>query len=176
MPGAVFSWVLFALLVVVCVAWLLRRNLKRKAAAFGREHGENRAALALPGIVERFGRTLDLQAPVDRTQPLVEQAFATSRSVKPAGPGQWQMKYLAADDVRMALVPHGSGSRLVVTSFREYGKIPQGAGEWEQLRDKVAAAAEAAGIGTTLGHQDVARGEAVERDEHRWHAVATPLT
>ncbi|GAA1729614.1 hypothetical protein [Aeromicrobium alkaliterrae] len=136
-----------ALLVLVWFLPRIRRRARRWGNDVGTKAGQKFADNRLPGALAGLGATLVLETNQESAAQVVSAAAATKpKRFRSETPGLVTAKFVEADDVRVRLVPAGSGTQLQVESFRDYMQFPQGLREWEDLQQRVTAAAQAAGV------------------------------
>ncbi|WP_229053842.1 hypothetical protein [Aeromicrobium sp. Leaf350] len=171
--------VLYFVLAAVLLAfvWFLPK-IRRRARGWGNEVG-TRASEAyadgkLPGALAALGETLVLETDESTAARVVETAVATKpKRYRALGGGAYTAKFVEHGDVEVRLVPAGSGAQLQLESFRDYMKFPQGRREWDDLRERVTAAAAAENVLVRAGELlTFERREQVEESNYRWRRVS----
>jgi hypothetical protein len=170
-------YLLVGLFVLVLVVFngKIRSRARRAGRDAGTRAGQKYADGKLPGALQAMGTTLVLETSAAAAAQVVDSAVATKpKRFQKVADGTYTAKFAEADDVHVRLEPAGSGTRLQVESFRDYMQFPQGRKEWDDLQERVTAAAADAGVPVTEGEVlTYERRDQVEPNNWRWRRVGS---
>lgn len=173
MNDALYLIIGVLVLALVMFGGKIRSRARRAGRDLGTRAGQKYADGKLPGALEAIGTTLVLETSLAAATQVVDTAVATRpKRFRTAADGAYTATFVEPDDVRIRLEPVGSSTRLQVESFRDYMQFPQGRKEWDDLRERVTAAATEAGVSVRDGEVlTYERRDQVEPDNWRWHRV-----
>ncbi len=138
--------------VIIVLAILLPRWIRRSTGAAGGRAGQRHAAGRLTGILEELGTTLVLQTSEAAAKEIIDQVVREQpRKFTPLADGAYGIRFVEPDDAIVRVVDDESGTRLQVERIREYLGVPNTSEFWADLRSAVSAAARAQGVEVSPG-------------------------
>jgi len=151
---AIWIYLLLAFVVIVPIVYSLffKKKLQAKAAEIGTAKGLNLEEKVkasnektLDKIAAELGQRITFADAV-AGRGVVDAVLGAAKSVTPAGPDNWHLKFAAADDVSLAWTTDAAGGVLAVTRSRHMVNGPVGERAWRKVVAALTAAAAERGV------------------------------